>query len=103
VSLLVWFFLLIFQSAAFTWVSRARNSGSLGYHAIASVFSNGIYFYTNIFLIALVANFWTDARQSEWTLVIYAAIYISGTVTGAVLMHYVSLRWLESGKRKVGG
>jgi hypothetical protein len=103
VSLLAWFFLLIFQSAAFTWVSRARNSGSLGYHAIASVFSNGIYFYTNIFLIALMTSFFADAKQSNWTLMLYAAVYISGTVTGAILMHYVSLRWLESGKRKVGG
>lgn len=55
-----WFFLLVLQNAAFTWVSRARNSGSLAYHATASVFSNGIWFVSNIFLIGMVAN-------PEWT------------------------------------
>ena len=37
-----WALLLILQNMAFTWVSRARNSGSLGYHAIASICSNGV-------------------------------------------------------------
>jgi hypothetical protein len=43
-NLILWFLLLVLQNAAFTWVSRARNSGSIGYHAIAAVFSNGIPF-----------------------------------------------------------
>ena len=53
-SLVYWALLLVLQHAAFTWVSRARNSGSIGYHAIASVFSNGIFFTTNLMLIGSV-------------------------------------------------
>lgn len=93
-----WLFLLILQNAAFTWVSRARNSGSLGYHATAAVFSNGIWFVSNIFLISMVAKPGMDA----YVLFQLGVIYITGTVTGSVLMHYVSITWLETGKRKVG-
>lgn len=96
--LIGWFLLLVLQTAAFTWVSRARNSGSIGYHAIASVFSNGIFFVTNIILIGMV----TLQGLTLTALVGMGLIYVAGTVTGAVLMHYVALRWLEKGKRKVG-
>lgn len=98
-SLVAWFFLLVVQTAAFTWVSRARNSGSIGYHAVASVFSNGIWFVSNVLLIGVVAK-----PDMTWQVLSgLGAVYVSGTVTGAVLMHYASIRWLESGKRKVGG
>jgi hypothetical protein len=96
--LFAWFLLLVLQSAAFTWVSRARNSGSLTYHAAASVCSNGIFFVTNILLIGLV----TMQGRTLLELAGLGAIYIAGTVTGSVSMHYVSMRWLEAGKRKVG-
>jgi flagellar biosynthesis component FlhA len=97
-NLLAWYALLVVQTAAFTWVSRARNSGSIGYHALASVFSNGIFFVSQYILIGMAAKpgmpFWEAAKLG--------VIYIAGTVTGAVLMHYAALRWLEKGKRKVG-
>lgn len=98
-TLFLWFLVLILQNAAFTWVSRARNSGSLAYHAVASVFSNGIFFFTNFYLIYTVSK---SADTDVWTALGLAAVYICGTVTGSVTMHYVSMRWLEKGKRKVG-
>jgi hypothetical protein len=97
-SLVAWFLLLVLQNAAFTWVSRARNSGSLMYHGFAAIFSNGIFFVSNLFLIGLV----TTAGLTATQLAGYLLIYIGGTVTGSVAMHYVSMRWLEAGKRKVG-
>lgn len=97
-SLVLWFFLLVAQNAAFTWVSRARNSGSLAYHGFAAVFSNGIWFVSNLFLIGMVAR--PDLPFD--TLAQMGVTYIAGTVTGSVLMHWVSMRWLESGKRRVG-
>jgi hypothetical protein len=97
-SLTAWFFLLILQNAAFTWVSRARNSGSLAYHGAASVASNGVWFVSNIFLIGMVARPDMPLR----TLAELFCIYVAGTTSGAVLMHYASMRWLEKGKRKVG-
>lgn len=47
---LTWGAALIAQNAAFTWVSRARNSGSLGYHAFAACFSNGIWIVSMFFI-----------------------------------------------------
>lgn len=97
-SLFYWFLLLVLQNAAFTWVSRARNSGSYSYHATAAVFSNGIWFVSNVFLISFVAKPGMGWQELSPLL----AIYVAGTVIGSVLMHYVSINWLEKGKRKVG-
>jgi hypothetical protein len=98
-QLLLWAMLLVVQTAAFTWVSRARNSGSYLYHAIASVFSNGIWFVSQFLMIAMVAWQKMDLR----TAVICGLIYVVSTVTGAITMHWVAINYLEKGKRKVGG
>ncbi|UUZ75455.1 hypothetical protein LP414_27450 [Polaromonas sp. P1(28)-13] len=63
------------------------------------MFSNGIWFISNVLLIGFVAK----PGMSWQVLAPMGAIYIAGTVTGAVLMHYIALRYLETGKRKVGG
>lgn len=97
-GLLSWFLLLVVQNAAFTWVSRARNSGSLGYHAVAAVFSNGIWFVSQFLLISMVAKPGMPLAE----IVQLGLIYVAGTVVGSVLMHYVAIHWLEKGKRKVG-
>jgi flagellar biosynthesis component FlhA len=97
-NLIFWFVLLVVQNAAFTLVSRARNSGSIGYHAIASVFSNGIWFVSQFILIGMVAK--PDMPMME--IVKIGSIYIVATVTGSLLMHWVSMKYLEKGKRKVG-
>lgn len=97
-SLVAWFLLLAVQNAAFTWVSRARNSASYGYHAVAAVVSNGIWFVSQFLLIAMVTKPDMPLREAAGL----GAVYVAGTVTGSVLMHYVSVRWLERGKRKVG-
>jgi outer membrane lipoprotein SlyB len=96
----IWGVLLIVQNAAFTWVSRARNSGSVGYHAIASVFSNGVWFACQLILIASITD---AAKRGTWAEAIgLGAFYTACTVIGSVAMHIVSLRYLERGKRKVG-
>jgi hypothetical protein len=98
VDLVAWFLLLVVQNASFTWVSRARNSGSIAYHGVASVFSNGVWFVSQLFLIGMVVKpgmAWQD-------LMTLGTVYVAGTVTGAMLMHWASMRFLEKGKRKVG-
>jgi hypothetical protein len=98
VNLFAWFLLLILQNAAFTWVSRARNSGSYGYHATAAVFSNGIWFISQLFLIGMVAK--PDMPASQ--LATLGSVYVAGTVIGSLAMHWLSVNYLEKGKRKVG-
>jgi hypothetical protein len=97
-NLILWFLLLVLQNAAFTWVSRARNSGSIGYHAIAAVFSNGIWFVSQFLLISMVAK--PGMPLEEITL--YGIVYVLGTVIGSLLMNWISMRYMESGNRKVG-
>lgn len=97
-NLVFWFCLLAVQNAAFTWVSRARNSGSLRYHAIASVFSNGIFFASQFILISMIV----DPSMSFKEKLALGLIYVTATVTGSVLMHWFSMKHLETGKRKVG-
>ena len=76
------------QNACFTLVSRARNSRSLGYHAIASVLSNAVW------LLVL-----RQVVQHLDSLPLMAA-YVAGSVLGGVASHYVSLRWIERGDRR---
>lgn len=85
------FLLLVAQNAAFTLVSRARNSGSYGFHAIAATLSNGFFIFVFDHLNQHVQDISTKI------------IYIVGTVCGSVLMHFVSVKFIEKGKRKVGG
>jgi hypothetical protein len=81
---IILFFVTILQNASFTLVSRARNSKSLIFHAIASVFSNGIWF--------IVVRQVTSEDPNTWLLGI---VYVLGTVTGSVTMHYLSMNFIE--------
>lgn len=84
------FLLVVGQNASFTLVSRARNSGSLAFHAGAAVLSNGVW-------LLVFRQMVTKIEDPAAMLT-----YLAATVAGSVLMHYVSMRWLEKGKRKVG-
>lgn len=97
-SITAWFFLLAVQNATFTLVSRARNSGSYGFHALAAVFSNGVWFASQFILIGMVAR----PGMGVFEAVELGAVYVAATVTGSVAMHWFSVKFLEIGKRKVG-
>lgn len=80
----VWLFLVtILQNASFTLVSRARNSNSLIFHAVASVFSNGIWF--------IVVNIVVTKENPILT----GIVYTIAAVTGSILMHYLSMNFIE--------
>jgi hypothetical protein len=97
---LTWALLLVFQNAAFTWVSRARNSGSDWYHALAAVFSNGIWFAATFITFERV---WTVLKTGNVELgILIGAVYVVATVTGSVSMGMFLRRFVETGKRKVG-
>ncbi len=96
-SIALWAALLVAQNAAFTWVSRARNSGSDWYHAVAAVFSNGIFFaaiFLTIDFVTLVET-WPQGLG-------LGAIYVCCTVTGSVVMGKFLRTFIERGDRKVG-
>ena len=68
------------QNASFTFVSRARNSRSLGYHALAAVLSNGLYLLVLRSVVSQLDSFST-----------YVA-YVAGAVVGGLAVHWLSLR-----------
>lgn len=79
--------LTILQNASFTLVSRARNSNSVMYHAIASVLSNGIW-------LLVIKNVVTNFGNA--TLMI---TYLIGSVIGSISMHYVAMKYFENTKK----
>lgn len=93
---LAWTFFLCIQNASFTMVSRARNSGSVAYHAVAAVGSNGIWFVSQLFLLtAVFQTLLTDFKP--WQLVFVGVYYTAITVLSSISMHAILLRF-EKGK-----
>ena len=95
-----WALLLIAQNFSFTFVSRARNSGSLRRHMTASIFSNGIWFASQVFttttLIAIISGHFGVAMA-----LLTAVFYTVTTLVGSIAAHYLSLKG-EKGKGAVG-
>ncbi len=96
----LWAFLLVAQNACFTWTSRARNSGSDWYHALAAVFSNGVWFAAFFYTFAGIEII----RETGDTLtaVGLGALYIVATVVGSVTSGWFLRTYVEKGKRRVG-
>lgn len=96
---LAWGLLLATQHAAFTWSSRARNSGSLVYHAIAVTVANSIWFVSQFILVDQFVKL-RDAG-STYDLVFLGLVYVGCTVSGSVAAHHLLQRYVESGSRKM--
>lgn len=97
---IMWAFILIAQNFAFTFVSRARNSGSVIRHMVASVFSNGIWFVSQ--LIIFTAMFQMMIGKYGLKMQIFTAVfYTAFTMLGSLAAHVFSLR-NEKGKAAVG-
>lgn len=77
------FFTTLAQNATFTLVSRARNTKSLRFHALAATLSNGIW----LLVIRQVVN-----NLDSWLMMV---TYLIASVTGSVLMHYISMNYFE--------
>lgn len=78
-----WLFILCLafvQNISFTMVSRSRNRDSMTYHAIMSVFSNGIWFLTMRQLV-----------MSDLTYLLLLP-YVVGTVCGSLFGAKVSMK-----------
>lgn len=80
------------QNVAFTFVSRGRNSGHLGYHLVAAVFSNGIYAVLLLFSIKLVAT--AGAAIGP-----FLVCYTCSTLAGSVFAHWLAVR-VEHGRAR---
>lgn len=97
---LLWPVSLVWQNYAFTYVSRARNSGSLRRHAIAALQSNGVWFLQTLFVFTAFQNIMSG--RYGWPLVVASVItYTIFTMAGSLYAHYRALK-TESGSKAVG-
>ena len=85
-----WALLLMLQNGSNTWVSRARNSTNLKYHAVASLFGNGVYF-ANLFIGVDKIRESTSPALIAFTVIFYSLF----TMLGSVLSHYLLMRYVE--------
>lgn len=87
------------QNAAFTAVSRSRNSGDVAHHAKWSIASNGVWFATQILIYSSV---WKAIETGSYDLIIGAGIvYVAATTAGSCWMMSTMLK-TETGKQRVG-
>jgi hypothetical protein len=87
------------QNMAFTWVSRSRNSGDVGYHRWAAYASNALWFFCQGFIF--VAG-WAALAAGDFVRVgLVALVYVIATSEGSCFMMARLLK-METGKRRVG-
>jgi hypothetical protein len=77
---LIWGVLLFLQNAAHTATSRSRNSQSLAYTAIASVFSNGIWLASQFYIVNQLIQAKGDPLRFTLVLVFYVILTAAGSV-----------------------
>lgn len=99
-ELLVWSLILFFQNISFTYVSRARTSGSILRHLKASIFSNGIWIFSNMLMLGPMFDYLTG-KHGVVAQVIVGLVYTVATVSGSLFAHYWALR-TEKGSSAVG-
>lgn len=97
---LLWAALLVSQNFAFTFVSRARSSGSLSRHVKAAIFSNGIWIVSQIVLLGPMFDNLTG-KHGRFLQFISGVVYTTATVSGSIFAHYWALK-TEKGKSAVG-
>lgn len=99
-SWLYWAPVLVAQNFAFTFVSRARNSGSVKRHMWAGVASNGVWFLSQIIIFSKMFKMMTG--QYGIPVAIGTGLYyMFFTLVGSLAAHYWSLK-NEKGKAAVG-
>lgn len=76
----IWAALLMLQQASHTASSRAKNSNVLWYTAVVGVFSNGVWFGSQFYIV----NSMLSAKGDPLRLCLTLAFYILFTVIGTV-------------------
>ncbi len=95
-----WSGLLLWQNYAFTYVSRARNSGSLRAHVLAALQSNGVWFLQSLFVYSAFMKI-LQGEYGIWTAVVAAFYYTTFTMAGSLFAHWRALH-KEKGATAVG-
>jgi len=95
-----WAVILFFQNISFTYVSRARSSGSLWRHLKAAIFSNLIWIFSLQLMLGPLAEY-LNGKHGRLLQIETALWYTLFTVAGSLFAHYWALK-TEKGKSAVG-
>ena len=96
----LWAHILLLQNWSFTYVSRARNSGSLSRHLYAGTLSNGVWWLSQIIIFSTLYKFISGGAGIKAAL-LTGLFYTAFTLTGSISAHAQALR-NEKGKAAVG-
>lgn len=97
---LIWGTMIFFQNFGNTFVSRARNSGSLKRHAIAACLSNGIFVSNQMMMFGVFFDR-LSGKQGLHTQVVTGVFYTLFTILGSLVAHQWSMK-TEHGAARVG-
>lgn len=96
----LWAHILLAQNFAFTYVSRARNSGSLSRHMKAAFMSNGIWWLSQVIIFSTLFNYMTG-KGGIPAMIATGLFYSVFTMAGSLIAHAQALR-NEHGQNAVG-
>jgi Na+-driven multidrug efflux pump len=95
---IIWGIIMFLNNGFSTLVSRARNTPDKRYHGICAALNHATWFVTSVMLIWVAVDIKTLDLPA-----LYAGLYYTACSTaGSVIMHYVSINYLEKGMRRVG-
>jgi len=97
---IIWSVVLISMAAASTLASRARNTSNLFFHGCAAVGSHGTFIVAQFIGVDLIVEI---VQTKSWTLALTGfLVYTTSSTAGSILSHWVSMKFLEKGNRRVG-
>lgn len=99
-SWLAWVVVLVCYDFVTSLLSRAVNSGSLWWHATIGLVANSLYYVRLLSTVAIGLDAMVEVGVvGNWRpLLLFAVLCTSGSVAG----HWVSMRFVEHGNRRVG-
>lgn len=97
----LWSLTLIFTNGSGTLASRARNTPSYTYHALAALCSHGTFFVSSLIGIDLMVEI---IRTRDPYLALRGfLVYALSSTAGSIGVHWIAINHFETGNRRVGG
>lgn len=95
----VWAFFLFSQQFTFLFSSRAKNSGSIKWSAIAGLGSHSTWFFANLYFVQSILHFKDSPIYIQGLVCLF---YMTFTIIGTVSAQWLALRYVEKGRMQVG-
>lgn len=96
----IWIVLLISTSGTSTLASRARNTPSYVYHALAALGSHGTFIISQLIGLDILVE--VIRTHNTHMAIVACAVYAASSTSGSILSHWVAMRFFERGNRRVG-